>query len=64
MLIVWSALFGVLFFLGIVLLTLVFGAAANKAEKEDLRRLAAEREAGLTGDLTAGASYSSAAANG
>jgi UPF0716 family protein affecting phage T7 exclusion len=64
MLIVWSALFGVLLFLGIVLLTLVFGAAANKAEKEDLRRLAAEREAGPTGDLTAGASYSSAAANG
>ncbi|HYI00823.1 hypothetical protein [Hyalangium sp.] len=57
MLIVWSALFGVLFFLGIVLLTLLFGAAANKAEREALRRTEAEREAGLTGDVTSDPSH-------
>ena len=52
MLIVWSALFGVLIFLGIVMVTLVFGAAANRAEKNALIRIEAERIAGLSGDVT------------
>ncbi|MFL5345342.1 MAG: hypothetical protein ACJ8AT_11140 [Hyalangium sp.] len=52
MLIVWSAVLGVLIFLGIVVVTLFFGASANKAEREALNRTQREREAGLTGDIT------------
>ncbi|HVG61689.1 MAG TPA: hypothetical protein VNA24_24220 [Hyalangium sp.] len=52
MLIVWSALLGVLIFLGIVVVTLLFGVAANKAEKEIIERTEAEHRAGLTGDIT------------
>jgi hypothetical protein len=52
MLVVWSAVLGVLIFLGIVAVTLLFGAAANKAEKEALIRTERERKAGLTGDIT------------
>lgn len=53
MLVVWSALLGVLIFMGIVVVTLAFGAAANRAEKQELLRSEAERQAGLTGDFTA-----------
>jgi ABC-type phosphonate transport system ATPase subunit len=52
MLIIWSALLGVLLFLGIVVVTLLFGVAANKAEKEIIERTEAEQRAGLTGDIT------------
>lgn len=52
MLIIWSAVFGVLFFLGLVLITLLLGAVANKAEKEFLARAKAGQEAGLTGSVT------------
>ena len=52
MLIIWSALLGVFNFLGIVLVTLLLGAAGSKAEKEILARTEAERRAGLTGDVT------------
>jgi hypothetical protein len=52
MLIVWSALLGALIFLGIVVVTLAFGAAANKAEKEALIRTEEERRAGVGGDVT------------
>jgi len=52
MLIIWSALLGVFIFLGIVLVTLLLGAAGSKAEKEILARTEAERRAGLTGDVT------------
>ncbi len=58
MLIIWSALFGVLIFLGIVLLTLLLGAAGSRAEKEILARTEAERRAGLTGDVTADSPHS------
>jgi hypothetical protein len=58
MLIIWSALLGVLFFLGMVVVTLLFGVAANRAEKEIIERTEAERR------LTAGASCSNAAASG
>jgi hypothetical protein len=57
MLVVWSAVFGVLIFLGIVLVTLLFGAAGNKAEKEILARTEAERKAGLQGDITSEPSH-------
>jgi hypothetical protein len=57
MLIVWSALFGVVIFLGLVLVTLLFGAAANRAEKEIIARTEAERRAGLTGDVTSEPSH-------
>jgi hypothetical protein len=53
MLVVWSALLGVLIFMGIVVVTLAFGAAANRAEKKALIRTEAERLAGLSGDVTA-----------
>jgi hypothetical protein len=52
MLILWSALFGVLIFLGIVLITLLLGAAGNRAEKEIIARTEAEQRAGLSGDVT------------
>jgi len=52
MLIVWSALLGALIFMGIVVVTLAFGAAANRAEKNALIRTEAERIAGLGGDVT------------
>jgi hypothetical protein len=54
MLVVWSALFGFLIFLGIVLFTILLGASGSKAEKEILARTEAERRAGLTGDVTSG----------
>jgi hypothetical protein len=57
MLVIWSALLGVLIFLGIVVVTLLFGVAANKAEKEILERTEAERRAGLTGDITSEPSH-------
>lgn len=47
MLVVWSALLGVLVFMGIVIVTLMFGAAANRAEKKALLKTQAERLAGL-----------------
>lgn len=52
MIIVWSALFGVLIFLGIVLVTLLLGASGNRAAKEIIARTEAEQRAGLTGDVT------------
>jgi hypothetical protein len=52
MLVVWSALLGVLIFMGIVVVTLAFGAAANRAEKNAMIRDEAERLAGLDGDVT------------
>ena len=52
MLVVWSAVLGVLIFLGIVVVTLLFGAAGQRAEKEIVQRTARERSAGLTGDIT------------
>jgi hypothetical protein len=57
MLVVWSALLGVFIFLGIVLVTLLFGAAGNKAEKEIIARTEAEHRAGLTGDITSDPSH-------
>lgn len=57
MLIIWSALLGVLIFLGIVVVTLLFGVAANKAEKEAIARTEAEHRAGLTGDITSEPSH-------
>lgn len=57
MLIIWSALLGVLIFLGIVVVTLLFGVAANHAEKEIIARTEAERRAGLTGDITSDPSH-------
>jgi UPF0716 family protein affecting phage T7 exclusion len=57
MLVVWSAVLGVLIFLGIVLVTLLFGAVANKAEREVLARTEAERKAGLKGDVTSEPSH-------
>ncbi|KFE71197.1 hypothetical protein [Hyalangium minutum] len=53
MLVVWSALLGVLIFMGIIVVTLVFGAAAHRAEKKELLRSETERLAGLDGDVTA-----------
>jgi hypothetical protein len=52
MLIIWSALFGVIIFLGIVLLTVLLGASGNRAAKEILARTEAEQRAGLGGDVT------------
>lgn len=57
MLVVWSALLGVLIFMGIVVVTLAFGAAANRAEKKALMQSEAERLAGLDGDVTAEAPH-------
>lgn len=57
MLIIWSALLGVLFFLGLVVVTLLFGVAANRAEKEIIERTEADRRAGLTGDITSDPSH-------
>lgn len=53
MLVVWAALLGVLIFMGIVVVTLAFGAAANRAEKKALLKTEAERLSGLDGDVTA-----------
>jgi hypothetical protein len=52
MLIIWSTVFGILIFFGLVLVTLLLGAAGSRAEKEILARTEAERRAGLTGDVT------------
>jgi sensor domain CHASE-containing protein len=52
MLILGSALFGVLLFLGILLVTVVLGAVAQHREKEELLRTEMERVAGLDGDVT------------
>jgi hypothetical protein len=52
MMIVWSTVFGILIFLGLVLVTILFGAASNKREKEALLRTERERSEGLTGDVT------------
>jgi hypothetical protein len=52
MLVIWSALFGVLFFFAIVVVTLILGAAGNRASREIIARTEAERRAGLTGDVT------------
>lgn len=57
MLVVWSAVLGVLVFLGIVVVTLLFGASANKAEREALDRTQREHQAGLTGDITSNPSH-------
>lgn len=51
MLIVWSTVLGILIFLGIVVVTLLFGASAHKAEREAILRTQRDREAGLTGDI-------------
>jgi len=52
MLILGSALFGVLFFLGILLVTIILGAVARGHEKQELLRTEMERVAGLDGDVT------------
>lgn len=52
MLILGSALFGVLIFLAILLVTVVLGALARENEKEALIRTELERRAGLEGDIT------------
>lgn len=52
MLIIWSALIGVLIFLGILLITLLLGASGNRKAKEIIERTEAQRRAGLTGDTT------------
>jgi hypothetical protein len=52
MLVIWSALFGVLIFFAIVVITLLLGAAGNRTSKEIIARTEAERRAGLTGDVT------------
>jgi hypothetical protein len=57
MLVVWSALIGVLIFMGIVVVTLAFGAASNRAEKNAFIQREAERLAGLDGDVTSNASH-------
>ena len=54
MLIIWSTVFGILIFFGLVLVTLLLGAAGSRAEKEILARTEAERREGLTGDVTSG----------
>jgi CHASE1-domain containing sensor protein len=52
MLILGSALFGVLIFLAILLVTVILGALARENEKEALIRTELERRAGLEGDVT------------
>jgi hypothetical protein len=52
MLILGSALFGVLIFLAILLVTIILGAVAQSREKDELLRTEAERAAGLSGDVT------------
>ncbi len=52
MLILGSALFGVLIFLAILLVTVILGAVAQAREKEELLRTEMERAAGLSGDVT------------
>lgn len=52
MLILGSALFGVLFFVGLLLVTIILGGVAQKREKEELLRTEMERAAGLDGDVT------------
>jgi hypothetical protein len=51
MLVIVAPLLGILFFAGLVLITLILGASARGAEKEALRRTEEERRAGLTGDV-------------
>ena len=52
MLILGSALIGVLLFLGILLVTIILGAVAQSREKQELLRTEMERVAGLDGDVT------------
>ena len=52
MLVVWSMVLGILLFVGLLVVTILFGAAANSHEKEALLRTERERSAGLTGDVT------------
>lgn len=52
MLILGSALIGVLLFLAILLVTVILGAVAQHREKEELLRTEMERAAGLDGDIT------------
>ena len=52
MLVVWSAFFSIVIFLALVVVSLLFGAAANAREKEALERTQRERSEGLTGDMT------------
>lgn len=52
MLILGSALIGVLLFLGLLLVTIILGAVAQSREKEELLRIDVERAAGLDGDVT------------
>jgi hypothetical protein len=52
MLILGSALFGVLIFLAILLVTVILGAVARGNEKDALLRIEMERRAGLDGDIT------------
>ncbi|WP_224363825.1 hypothetical protein [Hyalangium versicolor] len=52
MLVVWSIVLGVLFFVGLLVVTILFGAAANAHEKEAQLRTERERSDGLTGDVT------------
>jgi CHASE1-domain containing sensor protein len=52
MLILGSALFGILIFLAILLVTIVLGAVAQSREKDEQLRIEVERTAGLSGDVT------------
>ncbi len=57
MYIVWSTVIGILAFLALVVVILLFGAAANKAEKEARIRTERERGAGPTGGSTSDTSH-------
>ena len=52
MLIIGWTVLGILLFLVLEVVTILFGAAANKSAKEALLRTERERGAGLTGDFT------------
>jgi hypothetical protein len=58
MFIVWSMVLGILIFMGIVLVTLLLGAAARSSEREILLRTEAQRRAGVTGDFTSDTPHS------
>ena len=52
MLILGSALVGVLLFLAILLVTVILGAVSQSREKDEQLRIEVERVAGLSGDVT------------
>ncbi len=52
MLILGSALFGVIIFLALLLVTVILGAVARENEKEAVLHMERERRAGLDGDIT------------